>query len=80
MAVGLAQRQNIHRVAGTLRLDYGAWKRRMPGSHPQPTTTFVGKRQSNGIYAQAFFGAEVEAWWHREGSIAGTGAGRKRIG
>jgi hypothetical protein len=41
MAVGLAQRHNIHRVAGTLRLDYGAWKRRMPGSHPQPATTFV---------------------------------------
>ena len=37
------------------------------------------KRQSNGIYAQASFGAEVESWWHREGSIAGTGAGRKRI-
>jgi hypothetical protein len=38
-----------------------------------------GKRQSNGIYAQASFGAEVEAWWHREGSIADIGAGRKRI-
>jgi hypothetical protein len=38
-----------------------------------------GKRQSNGIYAQASFGAEVESWWHREGSIAGIGAGWKRI-
>ena len=37
------------------------------------------KRQSNGIYAQASFGAEVESWWYREGSIAGTGAGRRRI-
>jgi predicted nucleic acid-binding protein len=37
------------------------------------------KRQSNGIYAQASFGAEVESWWHREGSIASTGAERKRI-
>jgi hypothetical protein len=39
----------------------------------------VRKRQSNGIYAQASFGAEVESWWHREGSIASTGAERKRI-
>jgi hypothetical protein len=38
------------------------------------------KRQSISIYARASFGAEVESWWHREGSIAGTGAGRKRIG
>jgi hypothetical protein len=37
------------------------------------------KRQSNDIYAQAFFGAEVESWWHREGSIASTGVERKRI-
>ena len=37
------------------------------------------KRQSNGIYAQGFFGAEVEPWWHREGSNAGTEAGRRRI-
>jgi hypothetical protein len=37
------------------------------------------KRQSNAIYAQASFGAEVESWWHREGSIASTGAERKRI-
>ena len=37
------------------------------------------KRQSNGIYAQASFGAEVKSWWHREGSIASTEAGRKRI-
>ena len=41
MAVGLAQRHNIHRVARTLRLDYGAVKRRMPGSDPQPSATFV---------------------------------------
>jgi len=41
MAVGLAQRHNIHRVARTLRLDYGALKRRMPGSAAQPTATFV---------------------------------------
>lgn len=41
MAVGLAQRHNIHRVARTFRLDYGALKRRMPGSGPQPTATFV---------------------------------------
>jgi hypothetical protein len=37
------------------------------------------KRQSNGIYAQGFFGAEVESWWYREGSNAGTEAGRRRI-
>jgi hypothetical protein len=37
------------------------------------------KRQSNGIYAQASFGAEVEAWWHREGSIASIEVERKRI-
>jgi len=37
------------------------------------------KRQSNGIYTQASFGAEVESWWHREGSIASTGAEGKRI-
>jgi len=41
MAVGLAQRHNIHRVARTFRLDYGALKRRMPGCDPQPTATFV---------------------------------------
>jgi hypothetical protein len=41
MAVGLAQQHNIHRVARTLRLDYGALKRRMPGGAPQPTATFV---------------------------------------
>lgn len=41
MAVGLAQRHNIHRVARTFRLDYGALKRRMPGSALQPTATFV---------------------------------------
>src|ERR1700690_125331 len=41
MAVGLAQRHNIHRVARTFRLDYGALKRRMPGSSPQPSATFV---------------------------------------
>src|SRR5580700_5464150 len=33
------------------------------------------KRQSNSIYAQGSFGAEVESWWHREGSNAGTEAG-----
>src|SRR5258708_2615385 len=41
MAVGLAQRRSIHRVARTFGLDYGALKRRMPGSDPQPTATFV---------------------------------------
>ena len=41
MAVGLAQRHNIHRVARTLKLDYGALKRRMAGSGPQPAATFV---------------------------------------
>ena len=41
MAVGLAQRHNIHRVARAFRLDYGALKRRMPGSDPQPTATFI---------------------------------------
>jgi hypothetical protein len=41
MAVGLAQRHNIHRVARTFGLDYGALKRRMPGSIPKPTATFV---------------------------------------
>lgn len=41
MAVGLAQRHNIHRVARTLKLDYGALKRRMTGSDAQPSATFV---------------------------------------
>jgi hypothetical protein len=41
MAVGLAQRHNIHQVARTFGLDYGALKRRMPGSDPKPTATFV---------------------------------------
>jgi len=41
MAVGLAQRHNIHRVARTLKLDYGALKGRMAGSGPQPAATFV---------------------------------------
>ncbi len=41
IAVGLAQRHNIHRVARTFKLDYGALKRRMPGSDPQPAATFV---------------------------------------
>ena len=41
MAVGLAQRHNIHRVARTFGLDYGALKRRMPGSTPEPVATFV---------------------------------------
>ena len=41
MAVDLAQQYNIHRVARTFRLDYGALKRRMPGSAPEPTATFV---------------------------------------
>src|ERR1035441_1764846 len=36
MAVGLAQRHNIHRVARTFGLDYGALKRRMPDSIPKP--------------------------------------------
>ena len=40
---------------------------------------FNGKRQSISIYAQGSFGAEVESWWHREDSIASTGAERKRI-
>jgi hypothetical protein len=46
----------------------------------QQRSRFKRKRQSKGIYTQASFGAEVESWWHREDSIAGTGAGRKRIG
>ena len=41
MAGGLAQRHNIHRVARTFGLDYGALKRRMPGSGPKPVATFV---------------------------------------
>jgi hypothetical protein len=41
MAVGLAQQHNIHRVARTFGLDYGALKRRMPGSGLKPTATFV---------------------------------------
>ena len=41
MAVGLAQRHNIHRVARTFGLDYGALKRRMPDSIPKPAATFV---------------------------------------
>ncbi len=41
MAVGLAQQHNIHRVARTFGLDYGALKRRMPGFDPKPTATFV---------------------------------------
>jgi hypothetical protein len=53
-------------------------------SFPAGISTMVAapvkcKRQSNGIYAQASVGAEVESWWHREGSIASTGAERKRI-
>jgi hypothetical protein len=41
MAVGLAQRYNVHRVARTFGLDYSALKRRMPGSDPKPAATFV---------------------------------------
>src|SRR5260370_5402089 len=43
MAVGLAQRYNVHRVARTFGLDYSALKRRMPGSGsaPKPVATFV---------------------------------------
>jgi len=41
MAVDLAQQYNIHRVARTFRLDYGALKRRMPDSAPPPSTSFV---------------------------------------
>jgi hypothetical protein len=41
MAVGLAQRHNIHRVAHACGLDYGVLKRRMPCSDPKPTATFV---------------------------------------
>ena len=41
MAVGLARRYNLHRVARTLRLDYGALKRRMLESAPKPAATFV---------------------------------------
>jgi hypothetical protein len=43
MAVGLAQRYNVHRVARTFGLDYSALKRRMPGSgsDPKPVATFV---------------------------------------
>jgi len=37
------------------------------------------KRTSNRIFAAAIFGAEVESCRHRESSIAGTGAVRKRI-
>ena len=41
MAVGLAQRHNIHRVARTFGLDYGALKRRMPDSIPKAAATVV---------------------------------------
>src|ERR1035438_195767 len=43
MAVGLAQRYNVHRVARTFGLDYSALKRRMPGSDlkTKPVATFV---------------------------------------
>ncbi|SRR5260370_26875317 len=41
MAVELAQRHNVHRVARTFGLDYGALKRRMPDSDPKPTDAFV---------------------------------------
>ena len=41
MAVGLAQRHNIHRVARTFGLDYGAVKRRMPDSTPNAAATVV---------------------------------------
>ena len=38
MAVGLAQRHNVHRVARTFGLDYSSLKRRMPGTSPKPVT------------------------------------------
>ena len=41
MAVVLAKRHNLHRVARTFKLDYGALKRRMLASDPQPKATFV---------------------------------------
>jgi hypothetical protein len=41
MAVGLAQRHNVHRVGLTFGLDYGGLNRRMPGSIPKPTASFV---------------------------------------
>ena len=41
MAVRLAQRYNVHRVARTFGLDYSALKRRMPVVSPKPVATFV---------------------------------------
>jgi len=41
MAVGLAQRHNLHQVARTFGLDYGGLKRRMLASMPKPSATFV---------------------------------------
>jgi len=43
VAVELAQQHNIHRVSKALGLDYGALKRRMPGSSPteEPPAAFL---------------------------------------
>jgi hypothetical protein len=45
----------------------------------RPAVCVDRKRTSNRIFAAAIFGAEVESCRHRESSIAGTGAVRKRI-
>jgi hypothetical protein len=55
------------------------WRGASPSGHALLASCTTSKRQSNGIYAQASFGAEVESWWHREGSSTSTGAERKRI-
>jgi 2,4-dienoyl-CoA reductase-like NADH-dependent reductase (Old Yellow Enzyme family) len=56
------------------------WERITDAVHRAGRLIFLQrKRQSNGIYAQGSFRAEVESWWHREGSNAGTEAGRRRI-
>jgi hypothetical protein len=41
------------------------WIANSPVGHRAATDRIERKRQSNGIYAQASFGAEVEAWWHK---------------
>src|SRR5437867_13300366 len=56
IAVGLAQRHNLHRVARTFWLAYGAFKRRMSGSGPKPTATFVDLiATSAGTFAECSF-------------------------
>jgi hypothetical protein len=70
------------RPAGEVRRLQALGKAALPQTAVEPERQLFlseRKRQSNGIYARASFGVEVESWWHRKGRIAGTGAERKRI-